>query len=100
MVGYTLGNFSNEANCKLAYLWTEPWEKNLDSVVDLDLSADKPLSISFALSDPLPQRLDPLPQRLYEVFSEQPELNVQICLQVWKASVYNVSSQERLELFK
>ena len=58
-------------------------------MVDLDLSADKPLSISFALSDPLPQRL-------YEVFSEQPELNVQICLQVWKASVYNVSSQERL----
>ena len=93
MVGYTLRNFSNEASCKLAYLWTEPWEKNLDSVVDLDLSADKPLSISFALSDPLPQRL-------YEVFSEQPELNVQICLQVWKASVYNVSSQERLELFK
>ena len=89
MVGYTLRNFSNEANCKLAYLWTEPWEKNLDSVVDLDLSADKPLSISFALSDPLPQRL-------YEVFSEQPELNVQICLQGWKASVYNVSSQERL----
>ena len=72
------------------YLWCHIRKKDPNSMVDLDVLG-VPGSIFFKL-------LDAFPQRPNKVFSEEPELNIQIGVEAFELFINLVWSEKRVEV--